>query len=221
MGQRDAPQAVGDLFRMTDLPRRIPLFPLAGALLLPRGTLPLNIFEPRYLKMVEDAMASDRLVGMIQPRDEAAVPSLYAVGAVGRITQFAESGDGRYLIALSGVTRFRMARELDVDTPYRQAEVGYEGFGDDSAEPSGLGAIERADIEEQLRAYLDVQGLSADWDAVAKADDESLINTIAAVCPFDPVEKQALLEAPDVAARAATLSALMAFAAPVSRPTMH
>lgn len=206
---------------MSDLPTKIPLFPLAGAVLLPRATLPLNIFEPRYLAMVKDAMAGGRMVGMIQPKDDAKTPSLYPVGAVGRITQFAETEDGRFLIALSGVSRFRIAQELAVDTPYRQAEVVYDGFDGDVAEASSLAAAERADVEHRLRAYLDTQGLSADWDAVSSADDESLINTIASVCPFDPAEKQALLEAPDVPARAATLAALMAFAAPIGRPTLH
>ena len=207
---------------MTDsLPTRLPLFPLSGALLLPRGTLPLNIFEPRYLAMVKDAMAGGRLVGMVQPKDDAARPALYPVGSVGRITQFAETDDGRFMIALSGVSRFRIRAELDVDTPYRQAEVTYDDFTADTADAPSLGAPQRADIEERLRAYLDSQGLSADWDAVASADDEALVNTIAAVCPFDPAEKQALLEASDVPTRAATLSALMAFAAPVGRPTLH
>ncbi len=203
------------------LPTKLPLFPLSGALLLPRGTLPLNIFEPRYLAMIKDAMAAGRLVGMVQPKDDAPRPALYPVGGVGRITQFSETGDGRFMIALSGVSRFRIAAELEVDTPYRQAEVLYDDFAGDTEDASSLAAAQRADVEQRLRTYLDTQGLSADWDAVASADDESLVNTIAAVCPFDPAEKQALLEAPDVPARAATLSALMAFAAPVGRPTLH
>ena len=221
VGERDTPQAFGHIVRVSDLPATIPLFPLAGALLLPRATLPLNIFEPRYLAMVKDAMAGERLVGMIQPREDGRKPSLYPVGAVGRITQFAETDDGRFLIALSGVSRFRITEELSVVTPYRQAAVAYDDFRADTADASSLAATERADVEQRLRAYLDTQGLSADWEAVSSADDESLINTIAAVCPFDPAEKQALLEAPDVPARAATLSALMAFAAPAGRPTLH
>lgn len=203
------------------LPTTLPLFPLSGALLLPRGTLPLNIFEPRYLAMIKDAMAAGRLVGMVQPKDDAPRPSLYPVGSVGRITQFSETDDGRFMIALSGVSRFRIAAELDVTTPYRQAQVIYDDFAADTEDASSLAAAQRADVEQRLRAYLDTQGLSADWDAVASADDESLVNTIAAVCPFDPAEKQALLEARDVPARAETLSALMAFAAPIGRPTLH
>lgn len=212
-------------FGTDTLPEQIPLFPLAGALLLPRATLPLNIFEPRYLAMVRDAMAGDRLLGIIQPRDSATPqPHLYDIGGVGRITQFSETGDGRFLIALTGLQRFRIRRELAAGTPYRQAAADYDAFADDWREPDPLPPALRADLENSLRVYLDSQDLSADWDAVGSADDESLVHTLAAVCPFDPAEKQALLEAGDLRARTTTLSALMAFAPGVGDAglgTMH
>ena len=210
-------------FSADTLPASIPLFPLTGALMLPRAELPLNIFEPRYLAMVRDAMAGDRLIGMVQPKDDCEPPALYEVGGLGRITQFSETGDGRFLIALGGLTRFRIVRELAAETPYRQASVDYAPFKGDWREPDPLPAVVRADLEGSLRAYLDSQGLSADWDAVASADDESLINTLTAVCPFDVAEKQALLEAPHLRDRAGVLAALMAFAAPAEdgEVTLH
>ncbi|HPU14673.1 MAG TPA: LON peptidase substrate-binding domain-containing protein [Polymorphobacter sp.] len=204
---------------MTDidaLPEVIPVFPLAGAVLLPRGVMPLNIFEPRYLKMVRDAVAGTKLIGMVQPRVAKArstqPPALFDIGCVGRITEFEETGDGRLLIELTGLRRFKVAREIDVVTPYRQVVADYEGFDADAAEPVAVNAAARAALEETLRTYLDANGLSADWEAVTGADDESLVITLAAVCPFEPVEKQALLEAPDLPSRAATLTALMTFA---------
>nr|WP_310523814.1 LON peptidase substrate-binding domain-containing protein [Polymorphobacter sp.] len=198
------------------LPAAVPVFPLTGALLLPRGVLPLNIFEPRYLAMVRDAMAAtgaaNRVIGIIQPRSEGEPPPLYEVGCLGRIADYRETDDGRILIALTGVTRFRISAELDRTTLYRQVMADYHEFGDDRDEPEALAAVARAGLEDVLRAYLDAQGLSADWEAVQSADDESLVTTLASVCPFDPVEKQALLEADDLADRAATLTALMTFA---------
>jgi hypothetical protein len=198
-------------FGVEALPRAIPIFPLEGALVLPRGQLPLNIFEPRYLAMVKDAMGGDRLVGMVQPRDDG---SLYGVGGLGRITQFTDPENGRLLIVLTGLTRFRIVRELAAATPYRQVEADYGDYFDDFRPAEPLAAALRADLEASLRVYLDAQGLAADWDAVANADDESLVNTLSAVCPFGPAEKQALLEAKSVPARAVTLSALMSFALP-------
>ena len=212
-------------FGTDTLPEQIPLFPLAGALLLPRATLPLNIFEPRYLAMVRDAMAGDRLVGIIQPRDAAEPqPHLYEIGGVGRITQFTETGDGRFLISLTGLQRFRIRSEVATSKPYREATADYVGFASDWREPEPLPATLRADLENSLRAYLDSQQLSADWDAVGSADDESLVHTLAAVCPFEAAEKQALLEASDLRERTITLSALMAFAPGATDPsagTMH
>ena len=195
------------------LPDTLPVFPLSGALLLPRGVLPLNIFEPRYLSMFRDAMKGAKAIGIVQPRDADADPSpLYAVGCVGRIGDYRETGDGRIIVALTGVTRFGIVRELDVTTRYRQVVPDYTRFAGDLDEPRAVAAASRADLEARLRTYLDDQGLSADWDAVAGADDESLITTLSAVCPFEPIERQALLEAADLPARAETLTALMTFA---------
>lgn len=210
-------------FSADTLPGTIPVFPLAGALMLPRAELPLNIFEPRYLAMVRDAMAGERLIGMVQPKDEREPPALYEVGGLGRITQFSETGDGRFLIALTGLTRFRIAEELNVDTPYRQVRADYSAFASDWRDGEPLAAAMRADLEGSLRTYLDSQGLSADWDAVAGADDESLINTLTAVCPFDVAEKQALLEAATLRDRAGVLAALMSFAVPSddNQVTLH
>ncbi len=210
------------------LPASVPVFPLSGALLLPRGLLPLNIFEPRYLAMVRDAMAAsgaaNRIIGIIQPRVDGDPPPLYDIGCLGRISDFRETDDGRMLIALTGVSRFRIQAELDRTTPYRQVMADYDGFGDDRGEPAPLAVAARAGLEDVLKAYLDGQGLSADWEAVKTADDESLVTTLSSVCPFDPAEKQALLEAEDLADRAATLTALMTFAQGTDgdeRPTLQ
>jgi uncharacterized protein len=210
-------------FSADSLPASIPVFPLTGALMLPRAELPLNIFEPRYLAMVRDAMAGDRLIGMVQPKDEREPPELFGVGGVGRIAQFSETGDGRFLIALVGLTRFRIEQELTVETPYRQVKADYAPFVSDWGPADPLPAAVRADLESSLRSYLDTQGLSADWDAVAGADDESLVNTLTSVCPFDVAEKQALLEAPALRDRAGVLAALMTFAAPADdgQVTLH
>jgi Lon protease-like protein len=211
------------------LPAAVPVFPLTGALLLPRGVLPLNIFEPRYLAMVRDAMAAtgaaNRIIGIIQPRTAGEPPPLYDIGCLGRISDYRETDDGRILIALTGVSRFRIQAELDRTTLYRQVMVDYLGFGDDRDDPDALAAAARAGLEQVLQAYLDAKGLSADWDAVKTADDEALVTTLASVCPFDPAEKQALLEAEDLADRAATLTALMTFAQGLGgadeRPTLQ
>lgn len=202
------------------LPAAVPVFPLTGAVLFPRGVMPLNIFEPRYLAMVKDAMAASgaahRMIGMIQPReradDETAPPLLYGVGCLGRISEYRETDDGRILIALVGVSRFRVGAELQRDTLYRQVMTDYHGFAGDRHEEPALDAATRAGLEEALRPYLDARGLSADWEAVHNADDESLVTTLASALPFDPPEKQALLEAITLAERAQTLSALMSFA---------
>jgi len=211
------------------LPAAVPVFPLTGALLLPRGVLPLNIFEPRYLAMVRDAMAATgaahRIIGIVQPRHPGEPPPLYDVGCLGRISDFRETEDGRMLIALTGVSRFRIQAELDRTTLYRQVMTDYLGFGDDRDDPDALAAAARAGLEEVLQTYLDAKGLSADWQAVTDADDEALVTTLASVCPFDPAEKQALLEAEDLADRAATLTALMTFAQGMGgmdeRPTLQ
>jgi Lon protease-like protein len=203
-----------------DLPATIRIFPLEGVVLPPRGVLPLNIFEPRYLALVKDAMATDRLIGMIQPRGDREVerPALYQVGGLGRITQFSDTGDGRFLIALTGVIRFRIVDELPVTTPYRQVRVDYSEFTEDWGAPPALSAAERQALEAGMQSYLEAQGLSADWDAVRAADDESLVNTLALVCPFASGERQALLEAASLAHRADTLTTLMALAVPGGAP---
>jgi Lon protease-like protein len=166
--------------------------------------------------MVRDAMAAtgaaNRMIGIIQPRAQGEPPPLFDVGCVGRIGDYRETDDGRILIALTGVTRFRVTAELDRTTLYRQVMADYHGFDEDREEPEPLTAAARAGLEDVLRAYLDAQGLSADWEAVHAADDEALVTTLSGVCPFDPAEKQALLEAEDLPERAATLTALMAFA---------
>jgi Lon protease-like protein len=199
-----------------DLPAHLRIFPLAGAILPPRAVLPLNIFEPRYLAMVRDAIAGDGLIGMVQPRtDEPADrPPLYRTGGVGRITRFSETGDGRLLIALTGIMRFSIRRELAVATPYRQVEADYQPFAHDWEPAAGVPATTRAELEAQLKSFLEAHDLSADWDAVHGAEDESLVNTLAMASPFSTSERQALLEAPTPADRAATLVALMTLAVP-------
>lgn len=199
---------------LTDLPDSVRLFPLGGALLLPRATMPLNIFEPRYLALVTDAMASDHLIGMIQPRDgrSAGPPPLYDVGTLGRITQYSETGDGRFLVTLNGLIRFRVLQELPSTTGYRKAKVDYAPYASDWSPAAPLAATARAELESTLRLFLETQDLSADWEAIGSADDESLINTLCAVCPFATAERQALLEAPLLADRSSTLSTLMRFA---------
>lgn len=194
-----------------ELPEAIPLFPLAGALLLPGGQLPLNIFEPRYLRMVDDVLGERRIIGMIQPRDGFgdAAPPLYGVGCAGRITTFAESGDGRYLITLTGLRRFDLRRELNVESPYRQALIDWTRFGlDDGPDPTG-DAVDRERLERAMRRYLEAESLKTDWDAVGSAPTDALVASLAMGCPFAPNEKQALLEAGDLAARARCLIALM------------
>ena len=205
--------------RGVELPDVAPLFPLAGALLLPGGQLPLNIFEPRYLRMVDDALAGARVIGMIQPRNVAEgdgaggdAPLLYGVGCVGRITSFSETDDGRYLINLTGVRRFRLAQELSVDTPYRQGETDYGDFAGDIRSDPSAELVDRTRLERAMREYLDSEGLKTDWDAVEDAPTQGLVVSLAMGCPFAPNEKQALLEAEDTRARAECLIALMEMA---------
>ncbi len=199
---------------IAELPAIVRLFPLGGAILLPRAVMPLNIFEPRYLAMVKDALAGDHLIGIVQPKGDwkSDTPPLFAVGGLGRITQYSETGDGRILIALSGLIRFHIARELLATTPYRQVEVHYAQFQSDWSPPEPLAPIARASLESTLKTYLEGQDLSADWEAVKSADDEGLVNTLSVVCPLDSIERQALLEAGSLPDRASTLTALMTFA---------
>jgi Lon protease-like protein len=201
----------GSYTKISDLPQVVPVFPLDGALLLPQGMLPLNIFEPRYLNMVDDAMAGDRLIGMVQTRAGSDVerPDLAGVGCVGRITSFAETQDGRYLITLTGVCRFRVGPELPVQTPYRQVRTGFGGFEADLAPGREAAALDRPALLEALKAYLDHRGLAVDWRMAKEAPMEALVNSLAMALPFEHTEKQALLEAVSLEAREAALIALL------------
>ncbi len=198
----------------TDLPSAVRLFPLPGVILLPRAQLPLQIFESRYLSMVRDAMAGDQLIGIVQPRDGTEPPALYEVGTLGRIASLSETDDGRLLILLSGINRFRLRGEVATAAAWRAGEADYTSFPADRTPPAPLAAAGRADLESTLRGYLAAQDLSADWNAIHGADDESLVHSLATVCPFSVAERQALLESDDLAARAATLATLMRFAEP-------
>jgi uncharacterized protein len=197
-----------------ELPDTIPVFPLPGALLLPRGQMPLNIFEPRYLAMVEDALRSaHRLIGMIQPDPahpgpDEEKPHLFRVGCLGRMTQFAESGDGRYLIQLIGVSRFRIEKELAVATPYRQCRVTYQPFVNDFTPRKGEDEVDRKSLLRALTSFLKANNLKADWEGIENAPNEALVNALAMMSPYDTAEKQAMLEAPDLKTRAEILVAV-------------
>jgi Lon protease-like protein len=189
---------------------RVPIFPLAGALLFPRGQLPLHIFEPRYRAMVRDALASDGLIAMIQPKDGAEPPALFEIGCIGQIVGSEEMEDGRFNIVLEGISRFRVVREAEVSTPYRQVDADRNGF-DDDLEPDALASIQRADLERESRRYADALGYAVDWDSVGRLDDETLVNGIAQIAPLDVGSKQALLEAGQLPARADLLVQFMQF----------
>jgi uncharacterized protein len=196
-----------------DLPATIPVFPLSGALLLPRGQMPLNIFEPRYLAMVDDSLRDGhRLIGMIQPDTTQSgtedKPGLFKVGCVGRITQLAETGDGRYLLQLTGVARYRIEEELTVATAYRQCRVTFAPFADDFVARKGEDAVDRKALLEALSAFLKANNLKADWEGIENAPNEALVNALAMMSPYGPAEKQALLEAPDLKTRAEILVAV-------------
>ena len=196
--------------RTSDLPDTLAVFPLSGALLFPRWSLPLNIFEPRYLNMIDDAMAGSRLIGMIQPvGGDKAEPQLAKVGCCGRVTSYSETDDGRYLINLTGVCRFRVVEELSVQTPYRQVKADWTPFEEDLTSPDLSCLPDREHLAGALRAYVASNEMEVDWDAVETAPIETLINALAAGCPFSAMEKQALLEAPDVCARCEALIALL------------
>lgn len=190
--------------------QRLSIFPLAGALLFPRSQLPLHIFEPRYRAMVADALARDRRIAMIQPRDRAEPPALFTIGCIGRIADVEALDDGRYNLVLEGVSRFRLLRELDAGTSFRQVEASIDEF-DDAADPDPLAAIVRADLERESRRFAEARGYMVDWDAVGRLDDEALVNGIAQIAPFDVAAKQALLESPDIRARAELLVQFMQF----------
>jgi uncharacterized protein len=195
-----------------DCPAVIPMFPLPGALLLPRGQMPLNIFEPRYLAMVDDALRTDRMIGMIQPDADGGgtplVPKLYQVGCAGRITQFAETGDGRYLITLVGVARFRVAEELATTTLYRQCRADFESYVADFTPRAGEDEVDRAGVLKALKDFVAAADARVDWKGIDQAPNEALVNALCMMSPFGAREKQALLEAPDLKARAETLIAV-------------
>lgn len=197
--------------READLPLTVAVFPLEGVLLLPGGRLPLNIFEPRYLQMIDHAIANDRLIGILQPSLDGAVckdgtPQLCSVGCFGRITSLTESGDGRYLIALQGVCRFRILHEVGVKTAFRQCRV--TPFLGDLIDEAGPGGVDRPALLKAFRAYLQANDLEADWESVSRADDAILVNALSMMAPYGPAEKQALLEAVDLKTRAETLIAI-------------
>jgi uncharacterized protein len=196
-----------------DLPEVIPVFPLPGALLLPRGQMPLNVFEQRYLAMVDDSFRDGhRLIGMIQPdvahSTDADKPALFKVGCVGRITQLAEAGDGRYILELTGVSRFKVLEELTVLTPYRQCKVDYFPFLDDFTARKGEDDVDRDALLAVLTDFLKANNLKVDWDGVENAPNEALVNALAMMSPYGPPEKQAMLEAPDLKTRAEILVAV-------------
>ena len=192
----------------SELTATIPLFPLEGALLLPRCQLPLNVFEARYVAMIDDALAGARLIGMIQPAAEAGTKGLASVGCVGRITEIAESGDGRYLLNLTGIARFRLIEEVDAGTLYRQAKVDFNAFESDFTPNFGADNVNRGTLLRTLAAYLDANQLEADWESIKDAPNEALVNALAMMSPFGMREKQALLEAADLGARADMLIAV-------------
>ncbi len=200
--------------RLKDLPAVIPIFPLPGALLLPRSRLPLHIFEPRYLTMIEDCMKTPhRLIGMIQSRE---VPGseerpLHIIGCAGRLTAFSETEDGRYLITLSGISRFRVREEVQGFTPYRRTEVDWSDFSRDQGDEERDPGLKREPFFALLKRFFTHHQLSTDWDSLSEADDELLINSLAMLCPFEPDDKQALLEAPSLQTRRETLMTLMEF----------
>ena len=196
--------------RALDLPQVIPVFPLAGVIVLPRGQLPLNIFEPRYLNMIDDAMAGDRIIGLVQPvGGTPALPGLSPVGCAGRITSFAETSDGRYLITLTGVSRFRIAAELPSKAPYRQVRAAFDAYEADLASPPEEPDFDRHAFLDALRNYLAHRSLDIDWETAESAPMEALVNSLSMALPFEPAEKQALLEAVSLLPRSEALIALM------------
>ncbi|MEM6460802.1 MAG: LON peptidase substrate-binding domain-containing protein [Pseudomonadota bacterium] len=196
-----------------DVPAVVPVFPLSGALLLPCGQMPLNIFEPRYLAMIDDAMQSDRIIGIIQPQfdldggaEAKECPSLCSVGTLGRITSYSETGDGRYIISLVGICRFRLLDEQAQTKAYREGQIA--PFLSDLASDNGEDKVNRQALLDSFRAYLDANNLEADWESVSQASNSTLVNTMSMMAPYGPAEKQALLEAPDLKTRADTLVAI-------------
>lgn len=193
-----------------DLPDTIPVFPLPGALLLPRSHLPLHLFEPRYLQMLDDVLKTEsRLIGMIQPygKDQ----RLHSIGCAGRVTAFSETDDGRYMITMAGRSRFRIANEVDGFTPYRRCKVSWQGFERDLGPTEVDDTFDRHKFMRTLERYFTEENLATDWDSLQEADDELLINSLSMLCPFAPEDKQALLEAPSLTTRRETLMTLIEF----------
>lgn len=198
------------MVKHADLPDVIPIFPLPGALLLPRARLPLHLFEPRYLAMLDDALKTDaRLIGMVQPNGK---QRLHTIGCAGRVTAMSETEDGRYMITLAGVSRFRVREEVEGFTPYRRCRVDWSGFegdlGDEEVDPG----MDRAKLMKLLERFFEDRGLSTDWTSMEEADPELLINSLSMMCPFEPEERQALLEAPSLSTRRETLVTLIEYA---------
>lgn len=203
------------MFKAADLPETLSVFPLPGALMLPRARLPLHIFEPRYLAMLDDALKTpERLIGMIQPNEVPgrAGSGLHMIGCAGRITQFTETDDNRYLITLSGVSRFRVVQEVEGFAPYRRCQVQWDGFARDLGGSESDPAFQRAGFMDLLRRYFEQRELSTDWDTLKDADDELLINSLSMLLEFGAEDKQALLEAPSLSTRRETLVTLLEFA---------
>ena len=203
------------MIRVTELPGSIPVFPLPGALLLPRARLPLHLFEPRYLQMLEDAMKTPaRLIGMVQPnaRPKGDKEALHRIGCAGRVTQFSETEDGRYMVTLSGISRFRLGAEVEGFTPYRRFDVNWDGFDRDQGGPEHDRNFDRDKFLDLLDRYFAARDLSADWDTLKDADNELLINSLSMLLDFEPEEKQALLEAPSLSTRRETLVTLIEYA---------
>jgi len=198
---------------IADLPPVLPVFPLSGALLLPRTQLPLNIFEPRYIDMIDAALSGNRMIGMVQPcpdrpQNDPDKPVLAKIGCAGRLTSFQETGDGRYLITLQGITRFEVLRELDTITAFRQVECDFAPFAMDLKSGGGEDDVDRDGLLRTLRDYLEANNLEADWQSVSEAETEVLVNALCMMCPYGAQEKQALLEAQSLKTRAETLIAI-------------
>ena len=203
-----------NMIKTTDLPSVLPIFPLPGALLLPRARLPLNLFEPRYLQMFDDALKTDaRLIGMVQPNEVVGRDGngLHMIGCAGRITQFSETEDGRYMMTLGGVSRFRVIKEVEGFSPYRKCEVNWDGFDRDLGDVEQDVVFDRNPFLNQLNKYFEAKGLSADWETLEEAEDELLINSLSMMMDFEPEDKQALLEAPSLSTRRETLVTLIEY----------
>ena len=204
------------MFNQADLPDVVPVFPLPGALLLPRSRLPLHLFEPRYLAMLDDALKTPgRLIGMIQPNkapDGHGDPGLHAIGCVGRVTQMSETEDGRYMINLTGISRYRILDEVEGFTPYRRARVSWDGFDRDLGPTESDPGFDRSAFMSLLSRYFQARELQTDWDTLKDAEDELLINSLSMLLGFEPEDKQALLEAPSLSTRRETLVTLLEYA---------